>query len=352
MHEHSTIINFLWNTLISYGVLREIRWELQQKKTTKRYTNDRYCNYTPEFPQISSMNTYPLYSIYPPFLQNNFFSTGFYLTGCWGKAHEAASVIWHLDKFTRRTGGMLPPLCTNVCKFLQIHLCAYVCECAFICICVFKIGLTICLTARDGGSALRCTHTDTHAASAFGRQDAALLMFVFSMRFHSHKSAQEAWDPAETERFSLKTYRTQLCYQTRSFYLFPIISLVFFLLFSHLTSTALCFILCLFFRVFPLTSFCHHKTPSSDLSGCEPWAARDRRSWWIGNMSHNWVLETWQPSVFCWGFSHRAFKNIHTGFFFFVQKCKNTHRDTAEIHLSTMQRFNFQAEDVKWEDAE
>ncbi len=173
-------------------------------------------------------------------------------------------------------------------------------------------------------------------------------MFVFSVIFHSHKAAREASDAVETERFSLKTYRTQLCYWTSSHYLFAVISLVFFFLFPafffHLTS---CFTLCLSLHVF-------RSTPSSDLSGCEPWAGRDRRSWWIGNMSHSWVLETWQP----FGFSAQSFQELLELF----RKCKNTHTEIqryrnshTQIHMNTTttQRLHFQIEEkVKWVEAE
>lgn len=86
-------------------------------------------------------------------------------------------------------------------------------------------------------------------------------------------------------------------------------------------------------HVFALTSLCHHKTPSSDLSGCEPWAARDRRSWRIGNMIHSWVLETWQPS----GFSAQSFQKLLSEEFFFFLKnvTKHTEVQSRETHTDT-----------------
>lgn len=53
--------------------------------------------------------------------------------------------------------------------------------------CVLKIGLTICLSVSGAASAHTHTHTDRHAFTVSGRQAPALLMFLFSVIFHSHK---------------------------------------------------------------------------------------------------------------------------------------------------------------------
>lgn len=157
--------------------------------------------------------------------------------------------------------------------------------------------------------ALLSVRTDTHAVLASGRQAAALLMFVFSVIFHSHKAAREASDVAQIERFSSKTYLTQFVTGPAAIWrnrttVFAACPSIF-----HP-----CFTPCL--SLFPLISLCHNKTSSSDLSGREPWTARDRRSWRTRNRTHSWVLQTWQPSVY---FFPRVELSRTPAFFFFQE---------------------------------